>query len=265
MPSKHTTRIEISLVIPAFNEALRLPRFLQTAVPYLEGAFPGRHEILVVDDGSTDHTLPAARRFPVRTLVFQQNRGKGAAVREGMLAAKGELRLYCDADGATPIGEEARLRRAVAAGAEIAIGSRNAGQGTRHWGGEPSGEGVHWHVHPTRHALGRIFATLARASLGLPYADTQCGFKLFTRAAAEAVFSRCVLDRYAFDLEALYIARALGLSVEEVGVSWSDVGRSKVRVVQDGLEMLGSLVKIPRLHAGVKAPPKPLSRTGTEP
>lgn len=262
-------RIEISLVIPAFNEERRLPRFLAEARAYLQREYPGRHEIIVVDDGSRDATAWMARQLlgDQGVLLLPHNSGKGAAVRAGMRAARGRLRLFADADGATPIAEEARLRRRIEAGSSIAIGSRAASGGRTRFSFKavptrpaPSGEAVEWHVRPTRHVSGRIYSWCVRTLLGLAQSDTQCGFKMFTAEAAEQVFSHAVFDRFAFDAELLLIAARLGLPVAEVPVHWHEVKGSKIRMWRDAPQMLTELFRIRRQHRDLKPEALPAAR-----
>jgi len=207
----------LSVVLPAYNEAERLPPFLASVRRYLDAAEPGRYEVIVVDDGSNDR-LPellaslAEEWPPLRVMRHRENCGKGAAVRTGMLAASGERLVFADADGATPIEEEARLADSIRAGADVAVGSRLlAADGQtrrRSW---------------VRGLAGRFFAALARWWLGVKVRDPQCGFKMFRRKAARELFRRSKESRYLFDLELLVLAGQLGYRVVEVPVSWSEV------------------------------------------
>jgi dolichyl-phosphate beta-glucosyltransferase len=220
-----------SVVIPAYDEARRLPRYLEE----ITGFFDGRdrpYEVIVVDDGSRDATPvvveAAARLHPaVRLLRDPQNRGKGAAVKRGMIAARGAYRLFADADGATPIAELKRLEGALMAGADVAIGSR----------GLDDPDVV---VTARRHRVlaGRVFNWMvARVGLG-DIADSQCGFKAFTAAAADRLFTALVTEGFGFDVELLLRARAAGLRVTEVAVNWTDQAGSKSGLVKDGPTML---------------------------
>ena len=223
-----------SVVIPAFNEADRLPPYLDEVVQY----FAGRgepYEVLVVDDGSTDATqeLVEARRCPdVQVLRFPQNQGKGAAVRAGMLAARGAYRLFTDADGATPIAELKRLEPALSAGADVVIGSRVVVDAAVS-------------VTALRHRVvaGRVFNWLV-ARLGLKaIADSQCGFKAFTAAAAVRLFGALSIRGFAFDVELLLLAQAMGCRIVEVPVNWADQAGSKVTVLRHGPGMLGQIAR----------------------
>jgi len=208
----------LSVVIPAYNEARRLPATLARVHEHL--AVRGvAHEILVVDDGSADATADLARAAgdPVRVLRHEPNRGKGYAVRRGMLAATGERRLMTDADLSTPIEELARLEAEIDRGFDVAIGSRAV-----------AGARIEVHQPAYREAMGRLFNLLVQALLLPGLADTQCGFKLFTAAAAEAAFRACRLDGFSFDVEALYVARRRGLRVAEVPIVWRNDAATRV-------------------------------------
>ncbi len=233
------TSIELSVVVPAYNEAGRLQRTLSEVEDYLrarETAF----EVIVTDDGSTDDTVAVVERHmvhnaEVRVLPTDRNRGKGHAVRRGMLAARGRLVMFIDADGATPFSELERLEVALAAGSGVAIGSRSlqAPEVTRDT-----------RLH--RRAMGRLFSAIVALAVVPDVSDTQCGFKIFTSTAAQEIFGRATCDGFSFDVEILSIARRWEVPVTEVAVSWSDVPRSRVRLVRDSLAMLGDVIRIRR-------------------
>ncbi|OLD29955.1 MAG: hypothetical protein AUI18_02135 [Candidatus Rokubacteria bacterium 13_1_40CM_2_70_45] len=231
-----------SVVIPAFNEARRLPSYLDDVVSFFEGRGEP-YEVIVVDDGSTDDTpaLVEARvreLASVRLLRLPVNAGKGAAVRAGMLAARGVYRLFTDADGATPIAEVKRLEPALLAGADVVIGSRVLV--------DPS---VSVAALPHRVAAGRVFNWLV-ARLGLrSVADSQCGFKVFSAAAAERLFVGLRTRGFGFDVELLLAAQAAGYRVVEIPVNWADQPGSKVGVFRHGPGMFWQIVTA-RLHAG---------------
>jgi dolichyl-phosphate beta-glucosyltransferase len=226
----------LSVVIPAYNEAARLPRTLARLDAYLGTASPD-HEIVVVDDGSTDDTAGVARRSGLASLTvigYEPNRGKGHAVRRGMLAARGARRLMTDADLSTPIEDLPRLEKALDAGADVAIGSRAL----------PTSN-VEVRQSWYREGMGRLFNLFVRA-LALPdLHDTQCGFKLFTSAATEVAFSPARLDGFSFDVETLYIARRRGLRIAEVGVTWRNDEATHVGLRRGGQAFL-DLVRIRR-------------------
>lgn len=240
--------MSVSIIIPAYNEAARLPMTLAATAEYF-AARDEPFEILVVDDGSTDKTAQVvadyARRHPkvaLQCLSYGGNQGKGYAVRFGMLRAGGDLRLFCDADLATPVEEyEVVLAAMERAGAEVGIGSRPL-------------RTSHLLVHQPwyREWLGRGFNKAVRLMAVPGIADTQCGFKLFRAEAAQEVFSRCRLDGFAFDSEALYLARRLGYSIVEVPIRWSHKAGSKVSMVRDGLKMLRDLSQVRWMHRQIK-------------
>jgi len=202
--------LDVTIVIPAFNEANRLPRTLIALTSWIANR-PEQFEVIVVDDGSTDATSALADNFPAITFsVLPCNQGKGAAVRHGMLLAAGDLILMMDADLATPLSEFDLLKESITAGADIAIGSRPL---------QTSTLSVRQPI--LRELAGRLFNFIVRSVSGLPFQDTQCGFKLWTSGSAKASFTRCVINGFAFDVECLVVAKALGYSICEVGVKWA--------------------------------------------
>jgi glycosyltransferase involved in cell wall biosynthesis len=208
----------LSIIIPAYNEAKRLPASLVKVREYLDAAQWDFAEVLVVDDGSTDNTVQVARDAGVRVLSNPGNRGKGYSVRHGILEAKGEWALFTDADLSTPIGEVEKLWSAVEReGAAVAVGSRAV---------DRSLVGVH--QPPLREAVGRVFNLAMRLITGLHFKDTQCGFKLFQTCASREVFSRQLLDGFGFDVEVLFIAGKRGYRAVEVPVRWDNVEGTKV-------------------------------------
>lgn len=223
--------------MPAFDEEARLPAALaRMREHYGEQAYSW--EIVVVSDGSTDGTNAyvegvSAEEPRVKLLAYSPNRGKGHAVRTGMLAAEGDLLLFCDADGATPQEETAKLLRAINAGADVAIGSR------------PLKESALEVRQPWyRELAGRAFNKAVQI-LGIRgIDDTQCGFKIFRRDVGRDVFARCKTDGFGFDFEALMIARDLGYEIAEVPVRWRHQEGSKVSLVRDGVRMLRDLIRL---------------------
>ena len=225
----------LTVVLPCYNEAERLPGTLRSLLAHLSGV-PGQVEMLVVDDGSTDATVAAvdaiaAADARVRLLCLSPNRGKGAAVRAGMLAAEGELIVFTDADGSYGPSELDRIIRALAE-APVAIGARVTTSGPL-----------------TRRVASRVFSLAIRVLVGLPFPDTQSGLKGFRRAAAREIFSRARLDGFAFDVEALVLAGRLGFDVVEVGVQAIERRGSKVRVLADARQMLGDVWAVRRAVA----------------
>ncbi|MGQ0812016.1 MAG: dolichyl-phosphate beta-glucosyltransferase [Nitrospiraceae bacterium] len=245
MPIRHPSFLpELSVVIPAYNEALRILPVLHRTVRYLDTCgMP--YEVLAVDDGSRDETAAVIENFQVschtvRLICLPENRGKGAAVRRGMQEARGRLQLFADADGATPIEELHRLEEAVNQGADLAIGSRAlASKDSRYT------VNARWH----RSLLGNAFNGMVQRLGVNGIADTQCGFKLFKKVVAEDLFSVSSIGGYGFDLELLYIAQRRGYRIAEVPVNWTDQPGSKVRVMRDGLRMLGELLAVRRNEA----------------
>jgi dolichyl-phosphate beta-glucosyltransferase len=243
-PTEPRKIVSLSVVIPAYNEARRIPAHLQSVIAYLDGRGLS-YEILVVDDGSSDETAALVERAGtqnqhIRLIRLPRNNGKGAAVRAGMQAAQGVLRLFADADGATPILELERLEAAVKDGADLAIGSRTLASRDRRYQ-------VKARLHRT--LLGNLFNRIVRA-LGIQRIhDTQCGFKLFRQAAAQDLFSVGRINGYGFDLELLYVAQRRGYRIVEVPINWSDQPGSKVLVLRDGLAMLRELLAVRRNDA----------------
>jgi glycosyltransferase involved in cell wall biosynthesis len=211
----------LSIIIPAYNEAKRIPASLVKVREYLSTARWEFAEVVVVDDGSTDDTVQVARDAGVRVLQNPGNRGKGYSVKHGMLEARGEWALFTDADLSSPIGELEKLWSAAERdGAQIAVGSRAV---------DRSLVGVHQPM--LREATGRVFNVAMRLVTGLPFKDTQCGFKLVQTSAGREVFSRQRLDGFGFDVEVLFIARRLGLRAVEVPVRWDNVEGTKVSLL----------------------------------
>jgi glycosyltransferase involved in cell wall biosynthesis len=229
--------LTLSIVIPAYNEERRLPSTLDTVLAWLSTSAFADAEVLVVDDGSADGTaaLVEARSLDdprVRLLRNPGNRGKGYAVRHGMREARGGWILFSDADLSAPIEELPKLLGAAQGkNAAVAIGSRAL---------DRSLIGVH--QSPWRELSGIIFNLLMRVLTGLPFADTQCGFKLYRREAARQVFERQRLDGFGFDVEDLFIARRLGLVAIEVAVKWNNVEGTKVGLTQGLRSFLDLLV-----------------------
>jgi glycosyltransferase involved in cell wall biosynthesis len=223
----------ISIVIPAYNEEKRLPATLVKLREYLASAHWDFAEVLVVDDGSRDGTVNVAEKAGVRVLRNPGNRGKGYTVKHGMLEARGNWVLYTDADLSAPIGEVEKLWRAVEDGkAQVAIGSRAL---------DRSLVGVH--QPKLREMVGRMFNLTMRMVTGLPFRDTQCGFKLFEKRAAKEIFSRQQLDGFGFDVEVLYIARWLQYRAIEVPVRWDNVEGTKVSLML-GAKAYADLLKV---------------------
>lgn len=237
--------VDLSIVVPAYNEEERLPPTLERLHAFLSRQ-PLRYEIVVVDDGSRDATCAvveqAMTRVPhVRLLRQTPNRGKGAAVRVGMLAARGQIRVMCDADCSMPPEELPRLIAPIAScRTEIAIGSRYA-------------PGAKTEPQPRYRVLwSRLCNRVIQRSLVPGVRDTQCGFKAFTAEAARDLFRRGRIDGWAFDLEILALARRRGFAIEEVGVEWTDDRRSRINPLKDMWKVIRETLTIRRnLKRGV--------------
>ena len=226
-----------SIVIPAYNESARIPATLQSVIACVRANhWPA--EIIVVNDGSTDNTADLVSKIAqdapeVRLIENPGNRGKGYSVRSGILQALGDVVMFTDSDLSAPIEEADRLFAAIAGGADIAIGSRWLESGRQ------------THRQPLyRQFFGRCFNAVCRMVMRLPFADTQCGFKAFTRAAAQTVFQLQTIQRWGFDPEILFIAIKRGFRIKEVPVSWAHDERSRMSYLRDGLQMLKELATI---------------------
>ena len=235
---------ELSVVIPAYNEAEGIQAALEQVAAYFRSrAIAG--EIVVVDDGSTDGTAGLAGQasvpVPVRVLVNEENRGKGYSVRRGILSARGRYVGFTDADMATPIDQLDKVRQALEAGAGAVIGSRALAESQ-----------IARHQPWWRERAGRLFGGFVRTVLLPRIADSQCGFKFFSAAAAQEIFARQRLTGWAFDVELLYIARRLGYNIVQVPVRWIDEPHSRVRMLRDGPRMLVDVLRIRRIHRGLQ-------------
>lgn len=227
----------LSIVIPAHNEEFRLPPSLLKIQRFLESQAYSA-EVLVVENGSIDRTREIvqdfARSAPFVRVLHEEARGKGLAVRRGMLEARGEYRFICDADLSMPIEQVNRFLSPTLAHPEIAIGSREVPGAVR------------YHEPAYRHRIGRVFNALVRWAALPGLNDTQCGFKCFHRIVAEAVFPLQTLPGLSFDVEVLYIARRKGFNIQEVPIDWYFDPDSRVRLFQDSLRMFTDLMTIRR-------------------
>jgi dolichyl-phosphate beta-glucosyltransferase len=226
-----------SIVIPAYNEAARITRALEAVVACIQQRHSSA-EVVVVEDGSRDRTAELVRAFAacapaVRMLENPGNRGKGYSVRNGLLHSLGEVVMFTDADLSAPIDEAEGLFAAIAGGADIAIGSR--------WL-ERARQTIRQPLY--RQFFGRCFNGVTRMVMGLPFADTQCGFKAFTRAAAQTVFQLQTIERWGFDPEILFIALKRGYKIVEVPVSWAHDERTRISYLNDGLRMLEDIAVV---------------------
>jgi glycosyltransferase involved in cell wall biosynthesis len=240
LPARALMPPSLSIVVPAYNEGARLGKSLRSIVTYLnENA--SEAELIVVDDGSTDYTATAAREElsesqGVRTSVisYQSNLGKGRAVRLGLLASRGDIALFMDADLSTPITEMPKLIDPISRGeCDLAFGSRAL---------DRSLIGVHqpWR----REQGGRVFNLAVRLATGLPFWDTQCGFKAFRMSSCRPIIEGATIDRFGFDVELLYVAYRAGLRLKEIPVRWDHAEGSKVNVLTDSYKMLSEVGRI---------------------
>ena len=249
---------DLSIVIPAFNEAARIGPNLDRLSAFLERR-PEGHELVVVDDGSRDDTAAIVEAFgrtrgadEVRLLRNGVNRGKGYSLKHGVLLARGTFLLLTDADLSTPIEELPRLLDPVRGGAcDIAIGSRALGASR-----------VEIRQPAWREMMGRTFNGLVRVLTGLPFRDTQCGFKVMRREAVLPLFRAARVERFAYDVEILYLARRAGLRVLEMPVIWRNAPGSKVRPIGDSLVMLKDVLMLLRRHG--RTAPRPRDGAGPE-
>jgi glycosyltransferase involved in cell wall biosynthesis len=225
----------LSIIIPAHNEETRLAQTLDELLVFANSQ-PFSTEILIVENASVDQTLAIANEYAGKyknIIVLHDDRpGKGLAVKTGMLAASGDYRFICDADLSMPAAEISRFLPPALTGVEIGIASREAPGAVRY--NEP----------PLRHLSGRVFNTLVRIIVLHGLQDTQCGFKCFTRKAAETLFPLQTIPGWTFDVEILALAQKLGMSIAEVPIPWYYHGDSKVRVIRDSLKMTRDLFRI---------------------
>jgi dolichyl-phosphate beta-glucosyltransferase len=220
---------ELSIVIPSFNEELRLPVTLADISEYIR-ASKRETEVIVVDDGSTDRTADVANSFRgeihrLRVVANKKNRGKGYSVRHGMLEARGSIVLFTDADLSAPISETDKLLAALA-DHDVAIGSRALNRSL-----------ISVHQSVFREYAGIVFNLIVRAILRLPFVDTQCGFKAFRRERCRVIFQQQRIERFGFDPELLYLARHHGLSAAEIPVRWANSPATKVSMWRDSIQM----------------------------
>lgn len=230
MPLGAQDPLELSIIIPSYNEELRLPATLEKIASYLKSR--GRTaEVIVVDDGSRDRTAEVAASFrekipALRVVSNGVNRGKGFSVRHGMLEAAAEFVLFTDADLSSPIEEADKLLGALESGYDVAIGSRAIDRGL-----------IEVHESRFREFAGIIFNKIVRVILRLPFVDTQCGFKAFRRDRCRILFEQQRIERFGFDPELLYLARHHGLRSIEIPVRWAHSPATKVNMLRDSVQM----------------------------
>jgi dolichyl-phosphate beta-glucosyltransferase len=227
----------LSVVVPMYNETRRMKRTLPMLADYFRGQ-DFSVEFVVVDDGSSDNTAQMARELlgsgpDVNVIESKPNRGKGHALKVGMLAARGDLVLFTDADLSTPPAESSKFWKWFDEGFDVVIGSRKM-----------AGAVLEKHQPLWRESMGKVFTWLTNRIATRDISDITCGFKCFTNGAAQDLFSRSVIDDWSFDAEVLFIAQKHGLRIKEVPVHWHDESGTKVRIVRDATRALLGLVKI---------------------
>lgn len=230
-----------SIVIPVYNESSCLENNLEKVHAFLRDRFPERHEIVCVDDGSRDDSpaiLNRCRgRLPLSVQLNGSNRGKGAAIRAGMLASRGDIVFFSDADLSTPLDEMDRFLPRFEEGCDLVIGTRKS----------PDAR-IKKYQPLHRVLMGLGYTYWVNFMLGLRVSDYTCGFKAFTRKAVEAIFPRTRIDGWSFDAEILYLAKLCGLSICEVPVTWEDQPGSKVRLIRDTVRSFSEVLRIRRIH-----------------
>ncbi|HSE26387.1 MAG TPA: dolichyl-phosphate beta-glucosyltransferase [Pyrinomonadaceae bacterium] len=227
----------LSIIVPAYNEATRLGNSLRAIVTYLNENFPDA-ELIVVDDGSSDKTAQIARErldeggnLRTSLISYKSNLGKGRAVRLGLQAARGEIALFSDADLSTPISESPKLIEPIETGVcDVAFGSRALDR-------KLIGVRQSWR----REQGGRVFNLAVRLATGLPFWDTQCGFKAFRMSVCRPLIEAATIDRFGFDVELLYLAYKAGLRLKEIPVRWDHNEGSKINLASDSIKMLGEV------------------------
>jgi len=232
----------LSVIVPAFNEEKRIGASLENMVSFLRRQSYSS-EIIVVDDGSSDKTKAVAEKaladFPHRVIAYSKNRGKGHAVKRGMLDATGEYLLFTDADLSTPIEEVKGFLKEFENGYDVVIGSRALKQSK-----------VEIHQPFFREFMGRIFNRLARVLAFRQIYDSQCGFKCFNRKAGRDLFTRQRIDGFGFDVEIVFLAQKLGYRLLEKPVRWMNSKQTRVRIFSDPIKMFGDLFCIRWMHRG---------------
>jgi len=230
-----TDRPFLSIIIPAHNEERRLPGSLEKIVAFLEKQ-DYQAEVIVVDNDSSDNTSGVVEgfmaRYPFISLIREERRGKGLAVKLGMLAARGEYLFLCDADLSMPIEEVAKFLPPQLEDYDVAIASREV-EGARRYG-EP----------PHRHLMGRVFNLIVRLLAVRGFQDTQCGFKCFRREVARDIFSRQTMEGWGFDVEVLFIAQKRGYRIVEVPINWYYMANSRVRPIRDSIRMFREVLQV---------------------
>lgn len=236
-----TDEFDISVVIPAKDEENRLPQFLQTLITYCQKS-PYHYELIVVDDGSADKTaetvLNSQKLFPnLKLLKLDRNHGKGYAVKQGLLSARGRMALFMDADGSTPADEIEKNLKFLSEGWDIVIGSRVL---------QNKASSVKALFY--RKSMGFIFNFFVHTFLIKDIQDTQCGFKMFRREIIRPLWENIRLEGFGFDLEVLFLAQQMNYKIKEVAVNWTHKAHSKVHLAKDSLTMLANIFQIRHWH-----------------
>jgi dolichyl-phosphate beta-glucosyltransferase len=231
----------LSIIIPVYNEASRIGESLKRITAYFDSQ-KYQYEIIIVDDGSQDNTLSVINEFcdkdsPIKIFSYMPNRGKGYAVKLGMMKGKGKYRLFTDADLSTPIEEIEPMLAHINDGYDICIASRALSESQ-----------IIEHQPFYRELMGIIYNRILRLFLSLPFSDTQCGFKCMKGSVADTIFPKLMVDRFGFDPEILFAAQRMGYSIKEIGTRWINSPLTTVSLISDPLKMLGAIIKI-RYHA----------------
>ena len=229
--------LKLSLIIPAYNEAERLAGSLENVLAFFS-TVDYDYEIIVVDDGSNDGTSNISQsQKSVKTIILPKNMGKGAAVRAGMLEARGSYRIFSDADLSTPIYEISKILNHLENGYDVCVGSRAM-----------DSEMIKVHQPIYREIMGKTFNKIVQLMVVKGIKDTQCGFKGFTAEAANKIFSAAKINGFSFDVEIVYLAKLLGFKIKETPVEWYNDDRSKVDPIKDSIRMFVEILKIRNLH-----------------
>lgn len=228
---------DVSIIIPAYKEEERLAASLQKINEYFS-SHNYNYEIIVVDDGSKDKTSEIAQSFPnVKVLIQEVNKGKGAAVRRGMLESTGKFRLFTDADLSTPIYEFEKLYKQFNNGFDVVIGSRALDYSM-----------IKVHQPFYRELMGKTFNKIVQLLVVKGISDTQCGFKAMSSQAAVEIFSKCKIDGFGFDVEMLFLADKYKYKIKEISVEWYNDDRSKVDPIKDSIKMFLEILRIRKIH-----------------
>ncbi len=233
--------MDISIIIPVYNEADRIGHSLKKITTYFSRQ-KYQYEIIIVDDGSQDNTLSVINNFcnnnhPIKIFSYMPNRGKGYAVKLGMLKGKGKYRLFTDADLSTPIEEIGPMVAYLEDGYDICIASRALTESQ-----------IIINQPAYRQTMGKIYSLIVSLFLALPFHDTQCGFKCMKGTVADVIFPKLIVERFGFDPEILFVAQGMGYSIKEFGAKWTNSPMTKVNLLSDPLNMFGAIIKI-RYHA----------------